>query len=275
MKFGIKRLMMILLLFVVTITFCACAEVRMMTIDNSDGTIDEIVTITLNDEEISQAGVDKNELTDNIEDMARKTSVQLNDILNAKIEKELVDRGLVYDSKLNSYLNGISALEGVWEESTFTCGIRFKNYNVYKFFYGIDDSVKSEPIKEEHFFYTKIIYKSITKYAVYGEFYKDISTEFKNKYPELKDSLNKKLFYTYRTELRREHSNADEVVKQGDYYFHTWKVDDNNLNEKIERYYLVAEPGNCLLAIIGVSLTVSVVVLVINLIKKTNKKSRN
>ena len=55
---NLRKILMICLLVVVTISFCACSSVRTMTVTNTDGTIDELVYISLDTQAIIDAGYD-------------------------------------------------------------------------------------------------------------------------------------------------------------------------------------------------------------------------
>jgi len=94
-------------------------------------------------------------------------------------------------------------------------------------------------------------------------------------YPDLINSETNELLYTYKTDLRRQHSDADYITKQDGYYYHTWVVDPNNLDEPIMLYYNIANSENwiivSLLATLGLTIVLSGVGLGIYFIKKRNK----
>ena len=131
-KKSIQSLLIILMLFIIALTFSACAQVRVMTITNADDTIDEIVTVSISVEEILNSGYNVSELKLDIETKSQAQAQTMKDNLNDKIFKDLLRVGDAESvAVLNSFLDGISVIKSDWKDNTYAIGIRFKNIDVY------------------------------------------------------------------------------------------------------------------------------------------------
>lgn len=256
-----------MLLLCVTFCFSACAQVRVMTVTNENGSIDELVTVSLIVEDVLNSGYNLNELKVDIETNSVAKAQDMADKLNQKVFADLM---LVRDQEsintLNSFKDGISVIKTDWKNNTYAIGIRFKNIDVYKYYYGITESSNVEMQVEEHFFYDKLYYYASTMYVKHHELFDLVNTYYSTQYPELIASENNELLYTYKTDLRRQHSDADFITKQNGNYYHTWVVDKNNLDEPIMLYYNVANPENFVLVALGVTAVVTLVLVTVGLI---------
>ena len=256
-----------MLLFCVTICFSACAQVRVMTITNEDGTIDEFVSVSLNSEELNNYGYNLEELKYSIETNSVAEAQKMSDKLNQKIFDDLF---LTFDaetiSTLNSYRNGIEVVKSKWVDNNYNIAVRFKNIDVYKYYYNITDDVKVEMKTEEHFFYDKVYYYASTMYVKHHDLYTLVNNFYSAQYPELIESENNELLYTYKTDLRRQHSDADYVTKQNGEYYHTWIVDKDNINKPIMLYYNVANPENYIIVGLCATGVLSIILILVGLI---------
>ena len=275
-KNSIKSLFLILMLMIVALTFSACAQVRTMTITNVDDTIDVLVTVTIIPQEILNAGYNLSELKLDIETKSEAQAELMKDKLNQKV---FVDLMSVADNEsretLNSFKNGIEVIKSEWNNNTYAIGIRFKNIDVYKYYYNISDNTKTEMQTEEHFFYDKVYYYASTMYVKHHDLYDSINDYYSTKYSSLVNSETNKLMYTYKTNLRRQHSDADYITYEKGEYYHTWVVDPQNLDEPIMLYYNIANPENWIIVGICITLAVTVVLIVVGLILNLNKKQND
>lgn len=270
-----KFLQIFILLFVIvltTISFSACAQVRAMTITNEDDSIDELVTVSLDVASVLSAGYNVENMKAEIETVSIGVATSMKEELNDKIIRDKVLATRETREILNSFLDGIDVVKSAWEKNTFAIGIRFKNIDVYKYYYDITQETKKEMQTEKHFFYDKIYYYSSTMYVKHNALYNRLNLHFSTTYPNLINSTSNGLLYSYKTSQRRQHSDADFITKQNGEYYHTWVVDPNNLEEPIMLYYNVANPESYI--IIALAVTGGVVVIlgatagIIELIKK-------
>jgi len=265
----------VLLFVFVTVIFSACAQVRVMTVTNEDNTIDELVSISLNEEEVKNAGYSFEILKLDIESNSKAQANKMISKLNQKISNDL---RVIKDEEsveiLNSYINGISIVGSKWENDTFVVGVRFKSIDIYRYYYEIPSKVETKTYVEEHFFYNKIYYYGSTMYVKHNELYSLINNYYSVQYPTLIDSENNELLYTYKTAQRRQHSDADYITKRDGEYYHTWVVDKNNLDDPIMLYYNVANSGNWILLILCLTFAITIILLLIAIVISKNRKKK-
>ena len=87
-------------------------------------------------------------------------------------------------------------------------------------------------------------------YLKHYDLYQQIKEQLSLEMPELVAINDCELLYTYVTDSRREHSDADYVQKIGNKYYHTWIVEDAE-NDIIMIYYNVANSGIYIIICIG------------------------
>lgn len=276
---NLRKILMICLLVVVTISFCACSSVRTMTVTNTDGTIDELVYISLDTQALIDAGYDNLDIESmqtDITTTAMREASNIVDNFKQSID-DLLAFNFTIDFKTRTDLlnirDGLEVVTSSWQDNTYVIGLRFSDINVYRYYYNITEEAEVQPINEEHFLYTKVIYSGLNMYVNYSDLYLKLNQEFSAKYPEFIENENE-LLYTYVTESRREHSDADFVTRLDGNYYHTWIVNGDNLGEEITLYYNIANRGNCILLCIGISIVVCGVLLIIGLIVDKHKKKK-
>lgn len=277
---NLRKILMICLLVVVTISFCACSSVRTMTVTNADGTIDELVYISLDTQALIDAGynnLDIESMQTDITTTAMREASNIVDNFKQSID-DLLAFNFTMDFKTRTDLlnirDGLEVVTSSWQDNTYVIGLRFSDINVYRYYYNITEEAEVQPTNEEHFLYTKVIYSGLNMYVNYSDLYLKLNQEFSAKYPEFIDSSSNELLYTYVTDLRREHSDADYVTYMDGKYYHTWIVDGNNLGEEITLYYNIANRGNCILLCIGISIVVCGMLLIIGVIVDKHKKKK-
>lgn len=276
---NLRKILMICLLVVVTISFCACSSVRTMTVTNADGTIDELVYISLDTQALIDADYDNLDIESmqtDITTTAMREASNIVDNFKQSID-DLLAFNFTMDFKTRTDLlnirDGLEVVTSSWQDNTYVIGLRFSDINVYRYYYNITETTEVQPTNEEHFLYTKVIYSGLNMYVNYSDLYLKLNQEFSAKFPEFIENENE-LLYTYVTESRREHSDADFITRLDGNYYHTWIVDGNNLGEEITLYYNIANRGNCILLCIGISIVVCGMLLIIGLIVDKHKKKK-
>ncbi|MBR2969569.1 MAG: hypothetical protein IKC49_00765 [Clostridia bacterium] len=273
----IKKLLILLLLFTVMFGLGACSEIKVMNISNNDGTIDEMVYVSLDVEKLLEKDKDIEEIKLDIRNNSLQKANEFKYALNNRIDLDVM---IIEDQEskdlLLSYKDGISIIINEWQNNRFSIGIRFKNENVYKYFYNITDDVIVEPKIDKSFFYNKLTYYGNTMYIKHFALYESVRDYYSLKYPEFVDE-DVSLKYTYVTDLKRQHSNADEVEFRNGQYYHTWNVDPDNIDDKVELYYNIANKSNCILVCIGITFAITIIITGISAIiyfikNKNNKK---
>ena len=274
-KSKVKNFIIVIFLLLITVCLSACSEVRAMTMTNEDGTIDELIYVTLNQEEIENSGYNLDEVKQRIETNSMNEANRIVSAFNLRIQIAL---STITDEEtrqvLQSYYDGIAVVGNVWEENTYVIGIRFEDIDVYRYYYNITENSTGYSDIEEHFLYNTVYYNSTNLYADYHDLYDRLSSYYSSYYTDLVDSENNQLLYTYVTDLHREHSNADYVSRIDGLYYHTWVIDPNNIEENIVIYYNLANQANCLLVCLAVGLGVlSILGIIALIINKKRKKN--
>ena len=162
--------MLIIMLCLIAVCFCACGELNSVIITHEDGRIEENVSISLDATAVLNAGYNVAELKREIRTDAINQATKMKNALNTKIDNHLL---LVTDNEtievLESYRNGISVLESYWQDDMFSISIVFDNVNVYMYYYNIDENVSVEMYEEKHFLYNKLYWYGNTMYICHTQ----------------------------------------------------------------------------------------------------------
>ena len=271
-----KKIFVLLLLFFVAITFSACASVRTITITNSDGTIDELVYVDIDANKVMEAGYSLQQVKDDVSLTSLNSAKQIVNNFENKVQQAFENAVLNQENSLKfiRMMGGIEILGNTWKDETYYIGLRFKNNDVYKFYYNIAENAKPKAETEEHFLYTEVKYTGLNMFVHYSELTTKMFNYLEEMYPNLVSNNSTELLYTYETETRREHSDANYVTHIDDKYYHTWVVDKNDLGKELTLYYNIANRGNCILVCIGISLVISVALITIGVIVDRKKKRK-
>ena len=276
-KTKLRSILIIFMLVIMSVCFCACGQVNSSIITNSDGSIEEIVSIQLDVEKVLQAGYTEIQaLKDEISLDANVEALKMKEKLNNKINLHLLqttDENTI--KTLNSYIDGISVYESKWKDNKYTIRVVFENVEVYKYYYNISDSSKVIMYEEEHFLYNKVYWYGNTMYLKHRELYDNLKTKYEDNFPNLINHADAELTYTYCADLRRQHSDADYIEKIDGKYYHTWLVDKDNTNQQIMFYYNVANTYNWIMVCILITLFITIILLTVVLIKKFKNKKKN
>lgn len=258
----LKKLICLILLCSV-ILFTGCASVEYGRIVNKDGSIIDAVSVKLDETKISNAGFDINEVKNGVK---TKMSNYLLTIINSFQNK---DDGLTNIEKF-AVLNNLDYMV-VEKNDYIIASIKFKNYNTFKFFYGlhlIDDSEDSSPTKIEEFLVNKYVNTGKTIFAGADAQYviNDFLAYFNNTFT-IEDA---NLSYVFGTSEDKLYSDATNHYKIDGINYHEWII--NDINQEINTYTLRANPVNWYILALGLTFALIVILFVISLfVKKRNK----
>ena len=260
------KIMFVVVLFLVTICFSACAEIRSLTVTNKDGSIEEIVYISLDAKQVTQANQDILQLQTQIKTDCQNVAT----IIMAKfLDRIEVEQAEKYAASFDVLLSKN------WVHDCFSIRLKFKNQDVYDYYYEIDEQNTIEPIKEHHFLFDKIKYCKEIGYANFAEnsLVGQLKEYFAANYDkEILDFSTCKFIYSVEAESSREHSNADFVSKVNGKFYHSWQLDLDGQTRPLVLYYNLANRGNCVLLCVLIGLGVSVILLVVGVVAaKINK----
>ena len=268
-----KILIVFILFILITITFSGCAQVRAMTITNQDGSIEEQVFVSLDSKAIIEAGYEVDDVKNDISSTAVNEAKDMINKLNQKLDYDIFNATTETRQILNTFKNGIVVLSNNWENNEYVVSVKFKNIDVYRYYYGITEEPKIEYQTEEHFFYNKVSFSGSTMFLKHKDLYERLNLKFSIRYMGLINSESNELLFTYKTDLHRQHSNADYISKLDGEYYHTWVVEDVE-NEEILFHYNVANSGNWMMIAIGASVVACGIMLIINAIVEQVKKRK-
>lgn len=278
LKRKILNFMICCMLMVSAIFFSSCSNINVTTKINNDGTIDELVYVKVDDKDlISQGYTTENILTlkNDIQEIGTNVCENICDNFNLRVQTDILLSSSVQETAvLTSFVNGISIVRDNLNQDGFTFGIRFKNPDVYKYYYNITQTQSPTYKSEKHFLYTKFYYYGLTMYVDYTSLYNNIKTQLVENYPDIVANNTATLSYTYETDSRREHSDADFIYSQNGKYYHVWSVDANDFSKPVMIYYNIANSGNCILLCVGVTVMICGILIIIALIVDRKKLKR-
>lgn len=262
MKF--KKLLCLILLCTVFL-FAGCATIEYDRIVLEDGTILDAVSVKLDNEKIENAGFNVNDAKEGVKTKMSNYLLQVVNTFKARedglssIEKYAVLNNLTYSvTENNDYI---------------IASIKFKNYNTFKYFYGlhlVEDTDKNEPDKVEEFLINKYVTTGKTIFSTDDAKYitNDFIAYFDNKFSL--DDTN--LSYVFGTSEDKLYSNANYQYSLNGINFHQWII--NDINQEISTYTIVPKPVNWYLLALGLTFVLIVILYVISLFtkKKSNKQ---
>ena len=274
-----KRKLMLLVtsfvLIIVSIFFVGCSKVNYTSGKDINDNIVEQVSAKI--DESNFIGTDLLIRKSQISNIAKNTlQTKLNDY-NSKVNSMIVEAHLQGETekeiKYKQLLKEITVSEPEWDGNTFYVNASFQSESAYLIFYGLSERNFKEKYTTEQWLYNTIHYKgSLGYYQNYG-LYNTLKRDIQFVFPEF-TSEDTTLTYSYLTQSRRYHSNADTKVHTQDGYLHTWKVD--NINQEIEFTLKIANRQNwyILAILIGFSFTLilSIVALILVIIKRHKNK---
>lgn len=275
-----KRSIFLILAVLCCFVLTGCAKID-YTYLNNGSQLTQIFSVELDSETLTENGINP---------------LDVKTIVNKKI----LDHFTIYEA---SFINNVNALmldkeisvelannlkekavvvEGpVWLNNVVSVQITFNsvsdgeqtlNYqNIYNLYYTFE---LYPEIEENEIEYEGLLRRlSETEYSIFNS---NIAQTYRN---EIESSLTEsginldkepKFSYTYGTQYRRVHSDADKISYDGEYYLHSWNLD--SAEEKITLYRLYANQWIWYVIAIGVTVITVVVLIIVNAVKKKKSK---
>lgn len=274
MKKAVKNICLILVMLFVVITFSACGSMESQIIFNADGTIDEIVYFDLKTEDVFNAGYNVNEVKLWIYQEAQSEVDKIISAYNEQLLNDIYSSDVTRKNELNELKNGITKLSQNWQNNTLSIGIRFASSKVYKYYYDIGENNSEADEIKNGFFYNEYYYNSGTEYTKHRALFNHFSNKFNEQFPNLLKESDEMTF-TYITTSKRLHSNADYIESYAGYYYHTWSINEDNIDDGVVLYYRVANPQNWIFLGLGLTASLLIILGFIALIINKNKKDNN
>lgn len=309
-----KKCFLIVFLLCFCFIFAGCSgnpEVGL--VNNSDGTIIEYYYIPFPEEEMqkllpsgegSKLITVKNKIKEECDKIFQnyinlyQSAIELSENFSLEEKTELI-KGVTYKSNLSE---GNDVIYFLIDHIRYT--LNFDNSKCYSVFKNINTEIQEEKqtVTEKTLFTTttkvikdpifnKIASESITlgqqcinvANSLMAEGLGDKNWEsLKEKLPGYSNGI-KQFNYVYIVPTARLHSNADEIIQDGNYYYHVWKINTNTLNEnsnsiiKIEYWTISANRVTWYILAIGISIIVITIIYFVGKSKEKNNldKSQN
>ena len=272
------KLFALLFIFIITaVTLCGCAEVNFVTYNNTDGSIDEYIELSINPHALQEYGYNPEEVMMEIKTNSHSEVDFLLDFYHNKLSSALT-LGNISNNEYTELFSGVKIMEQDWENNEYIIGLSFSNSTVYKRYYELVNNVKfsnSEPEQEEKFFYTKTYYRGSTNFGDYSIFYR-IYTYYTNSKFATISPQNTTLTYSYSVNTRRMHSDANyTTLDSNGNYIHTWNVSPDNPNRVITFSTISANRAAWIAACITLGLIICLILCLISITKHKNNSNKN
>ena len=222
----VKNILIVFMLLIMSVCFFACgknedivqnkAEVSSVIINNLDGSVEEVVRINLNEQNLLDLGhnnTEINQIKNNIKIDAKNIAGLIKNSLNDKVYAQLSSPFVDANAKkvLEEYYDGIIVKEDDWKNNSYAIIIKFKTLNIYKYFYNITEVETIKMKQDEHFFYNKVFWFGNSMFLNNRNLYINIKTNFENQYPNVINFADGEFLYTHCADLRRLHSSANII----------------------------------------------------------------
>ena len=278
MKKKFPKLIIVFVLALVSLLFSACADVNYTTGKNIEGDIVEQVIATLDTNSLNMTSSQIYNRKTQITNTANSTLENLKRSYLNKINQEILkaesDQNNELKRKYEDLLDDVYFSEPSWQGDIFVVSAKFKSESSYLIFYNLTEKNFSTIQTKPGWLYDKIYYKGnlgyYTNYGLYSSLVNQISPLF----PGF-NTDDTRLAYSYLTQSRRYHSNADQITHTKDGYLHSWDIEES-LDKEIYFYLKIANRQNWYILALTIGLIstaiLSVLALIILIIKKIRKR---
>ena len=265
--------MLLFILIISAITLGGCAQVNFVTYNNLDGSIDEYIQLTIDQQTLLENNYNPKQVMLDIKTNSYSEATSLLQLYHNKLSTELM-LGNINNDEYTKLFGGVKILEHDWENNKYVIGLTYSNSTIYKKYYELVNNVvftSGNPEQVRKTFYTKTYYRGTTNFSDYSIFYRIYNyytnSQFANISPQ-----NTSLTYSYAVNSRRMHSDADNIsLDSNGNYIHTWNVTSDNPNQIITFYTITANRGAWIALCLGIGLTICSVLCVIAIIRHKHK----
>lgn len=264
----LKKILLALVLVVIVIFSTGCASIQYQRIINEDGKIIDAVSVKLDTEKISSAGYNIEKVT---EDVKNRMQNYLNQVINAFLNRE---DGLLEIEKYSVYNNVFAVVTK--QEDYIIASIEFKNYNTFKYFYGLHLNEDLESEDEENLVKTFLFNKNVSsgKTIFSGQDAEVITSDFMSYFNNdfTLDDCN--LSYVFGTPENKIHSNATYTFTEGGINYHQWIL--TSKDDEISTYTYQMKPVNWYILALVLTVVLIVVLFIVSFfIKKPKEEDIN
>ena len=270
-----KRILLILLATV--FLFTGCASVKYTVVD-SGSYLQQNIQINLDSDALSSKGLQLEDVKNEITSVVNRLYENSHNYFINNLQMLIVNESLT-PTQANEIMKSICVTKKWIDETTFIYEITFIGINssdlqlsytevFYLYNYGTtippeEDDEENPNILTFNFLTTKVQSTQTTAFANNN----NILEYFTNKFGEYGFTEdNVKYVYSYGTNYRRLHSDADEINYVNGIYMHTWQLADKN--EEITLYRLIPNTTNWYIIALCVGVGTVFTLTFVSIIKK-------
>lgn len=261
----LKKLLLCFSFCFVIIFSCGCADIEYSRVAYENGVILDAVSVKLDTTKITNAGFNVTKVTN---DVKIKMNQYLNAIINSFYNR---DDGLLDIEKI-AVCNNLTT-KVVAQNSYIIASIEFRNYNTFKYFYGLHLTEDSENDNEntiKTFLFNKNLSTGKTIFA--GQDAEFITNDFVTYFNGNFNIENCNLSYVFGTPESKIHSDANFTFTQDGVNYHQWIL--NSKDDTITTFTYQMKPINWYLLGLALTLVLILVLFIISLFKKNQPKEK-
>ena len=270
-----KKFIVFILMAIFCFTLTGCAKID-YTFLNDGKKLTQIFSVEIDNEKLTQSGVNP---------------LEIKTIVNEKILKHLTIYNASYESAVNTLMlndhidvktanllkEAVVTQAPIWLNNKVSCQLTFNTVvsdtqtieymNVYYLYY----QGELYPEVEESDIQTDGMIRRLTENdftifnsSIASTYKQDIESALTDAEIEVDEDI--KYSYTYGTQFRRVHSDADSISYDGTYYLHSWNLE--NAEEKITLYRIYANQWIWYIIAAGIGILTAGILLIVCLVKK-------
>ncbi|MBQ8430574.1 MAG: hypothetical protein IJX26_01345 [Clostridia bacterium] len=171
-------------------------------------------------------------------------------------------------------LTSVHISEPYWENNDFNCLITFKSTTARALFYNSTEDIFTQGKTANNLFTQKLYFNGDLTATLNNGLFALVYPSLKSSFVEFNQN-NFELTYSYLAPAKRYHSNANYLLNTDEGYLHTWIVDQNNENQEIYFYLVLARRSSFYMLAILISLVLTTILLIVALLLKINKNKKN
>lgn len=261
----LKKYLTCLVLIFAIFLFTGCASIQYERSVRPDGKIVEMVLVKLDEEKINQVGKTKSEV---INFVINKMNIYSSNMVNNFFLKEDT---LLYIEKVAVTNNILFIADYDEANDVVFAKMEFKNYNTFRYFYGLhleEESVDDSEIIE-NYLYNKKLSKTQTVFAVANDEFieSEFSEEFNNEFT-IEDC---NLSFVFGSPDNKLHSDADYTYIKDGVKYHQWNL--NSIEDEISTFTFMVKPVNWYILSLVLTLALIIILFVVSLFVKGKKEN--
>ncbi len=234
--------------------FCGCATTEMVVKENADGSIELYTFVDMSLTKLQEENIitaeDVIKLKSAVETNASEVLARVKAEFRYNISDAYKKNKISSDEK-NTLFSSLEIYTG-WDNNVYAVKLIFKSKKAYDVYTKFGENVSVKYEVEERFWVTKYSQKfqnplgrkreiflggsAFEYFVIKSNSYmkENFTAEQISQFPEFK------MYYTYMSNNKRLHSDAEVVDKSLEGTVHTWEINKNNYQKEIEFYSLSA-----------------------------------